>query len=81
MKKIFLILCLLSVVFTSCDNGTPKDQTIVITSVLKRCTIEKINYEGHEYLIYREGLNQGTGRIGGVTHSGNCPCFKNDSIR
>lgn len=71
----------MSVVFASCDNSAPKGQTIVVTSALKRCTIEKLNYEGHEYLIYREGPNHGTGRIGGITHSGNCPCFKNDSIR
>ncbi len=75
MKKLFLILSLIFViVVTSCDVETPTNENDEVTSN----KIEKIIYEGHEYLIFREGY--GDWSTAGFTHSGNCPCLKNNSI-
>lgn len=76
MKKIFLILSLMFVIgLISCDVETTTNENGEVTSN----NIEKVTYEGHEYLIFREGYGKyGTA---GFTHSGNCPCLKNDSIR
>lgn len=41
----------------------------------RRCAqrITKFNYEGHSYLLYRDGGN-GNCAIAGITHDANCPC-------
>ena len=75
MKKLFLILNLMFVIMvTSCDY---KDTCSNNSNELSD-NIEKVTYEGHEYLIFIDGY--GEWRITGFTHSGNCPCLKNDSI-
>lgn len=42
----------------------------------KECAskITKFNYEGHSYLLYRDGI--GDCRTAGITHDANCPCYK-----
>lgn len=75
MKKFLLILSLMFVIgLTSCDVETTTNENGKVPSN----KIEKVTYEGHEYLIFREG--RGRYSIAGFTHSGNCPCMKNDSI-
>lgn len=74
MKKLFLILSLMFVIgLTSCDIETTDENSEVTSS-----NITKVTYEGHEYLIFREGY--GDWSKAGFTHSGNCHCLKNDSI-
>lgn len=72
MKKIVFTLLLSMCLFTSCEpdkdiKRTKNDRPI-------RYSIEKIDFEGHEYLIYHEGY--GRTRVGGFTHSENCQCKK-----
>lgn len=42
----------------------------------KECAskIIKFNYEGHSYLLYRDG--GGKYKTAGITHDANCPCYK-----
>lgn len=41
----------------------------------KECVskITKFNYEGHSYLLYRDGA--GRYETAGITHDANCPCY------
>ena len=75
MKKLFSILSLVFVIgLTSCEVETTTNENDEVTSNKISNKIEKITYEGHEYLIFREGY--GDWSTAGFTHSGNCPCNK-----
>jgi len=77
MKKLFLILILMLVIgLASCNVETTTNENDKVAS--SDINITKVTYEGHEYLIFREGSYDRS--TAGFTHSGNCPCIKNDSI-
>jgi hypothetical protein len=68
MKKLFLI-CL--VVISCC--GCLSEQNVKSTQFIDTNVgyFKHIEYDGHEYIIWRSGY------AGGITHSPNCHCQNN----
>lgn len=90
MNKIKLTICAAICALctlSSCGDVVKDEHIIKDNSVVHRVTysnnsksyesfqINKITYEGHEYLYVREKC--GYAGYFGITHSGNCPCHKN----
>ena len=73
MKKLTLsILALLALTLTGCEESTQEQIDADVAS-----HIQKVNYEGHKYLLYQ--LPNGYQGYGGITHDPDCPCHNKQS--
>ena len=70
MKKIiYIILMMVSVMLMSCEQPNPAGSFY---------GIQKIEYEGHTYLLYLNWKNHT--KVDGITHDMNCKCLKQENF-
>lgn len=69
MKKILILLVAICCLGCECKTESVKDIETHSTNV---GSFTYVQYDGHEYLIWRNGMS-----LCGMTHSPNCPCQNN----
>lgn len=75
MKKILILL--VTICCCGCENNIPKireqafiTETNFIGPIDERIAVFQIEYNGHEYIAFR----QWRAAFGGIVHSPDCPC-------
>jgi hypothetical protein len=58
----------------SCDSSENKEIKTKSGKIIQKPSIDIIEYNGHEYIIYSHGW--GRCATGGITHNPDCPCGK-----
>ena len=75
MKKICYILVVLFVcIFSGCVERNVKELHKEQLNITDIGTFRYIEYDGHKYLLWMNNVYQG-----GITHSPDCPCLKNNN--
>lgn len=60
----------LAVMFLTCGAQTQEELDLSMN-----IHITKFNYEGHKFLLFKEGITSSA--VAGICHDPNCPCHKN----
>lgn len=72
-KKLIFICCACGICLSSCTHPTQEERD----NSFSNC-VEKVNYQGHQYILYIGNMLYMGNSRGGICHDPDCPC---DSIK
>lgn len=78
-KLTVLILSLLAVTLTGCENAQANTGTTIESGVSRKLKAEKITRFGHSY-VYFYDLSVGYDPVN-VIHDPDCPCHKDNHVK